>query len=386
MYLPIFLLSFSVLATAQTPAKPASQTGASRPESIARDEAIALTQGWAMLAEGKADRAASRAAEILTVYPRSAAALSLAVEASIAQAGAPAGLTQYERWLGSRAFEEPAIVRRIAVALLQEVARGEPMDTARLEALRALANDGDRAAVSALTSGSRSGNTAEARVMAAMGDARSVKMLIAELNGNGGNLTSTIEALGESGSQAAVTPLVQQLQHRAPEVRAAAADALGNLGKRYDVVESLKLALKDQNNYVRTRAAAALFGLGDMSGLTLLQGLLQEESARSRLIAAQAMAAAPDAAWIDLVRRLTAEAEPEVRIGAARLLLPHDPEYARPILERGMNDANPAIRDMASESIGEAAARDLRSLRYFMSLNDRLGRVRAAARVLVLLR
>jgi hypothetical protein len=386
MYLPIVLLSFWVAAGAQTAAKPPGQTPASRPESITRDEAIALTQGWAMLAEGKADRAASRAGEILAVYPRSSAALSLAVEASIAQAGAHAGLTQYERWLGTRPFEEPAIVRRIAAALLQEVAREEPMDTARLEALRALANDGDRTAVSALTTASRSGNSPETRVMAAMGDARSVKMLIAELNGTGGNLTSTIEALGDSGSRAAVTPLVQQLQHRAPEVRAAAADALGKLGKRYDVVESLKPALKDQNGYVRTRAAAALFGLGDMSGLTLLQGLLQEESARSRLIAVQAMASSPDAAWIDQARQLTSASEPEVRIGAARLLLPHDPQYARPILERGMNDENPAIRDLASESIGEAAAGDLRALRYFMRLNDRLGRVRAAARVLVLLR
>lgn len=385
MYLPIVFLSFSILTAAQTPAKPATQAPPPRPGSITQDEAVALTQGWAMLAEGKAERAASRASEILSVYPRSTAALTLAVEAHIAQAGAHAGLAQYERWLGTRAFEEPSIVRRIAVALLQEVARDGSMDTARLEALRALASDGDRAAVSALTEGSRSGRTPETRVMAAMGDARSVKLLIAELE-NGGNVTSTIAALGESGAQAAVAPLVRQLQNRAPEVRGAAADALGKLGKRYDVVESLKAALKDQTSYVRTRAAAALFGLGDTSGETLLQGLLQEESARSRLIAVQAMAASPDAAWIDQVRRLTAAGEPEVRIGAARLLLPHDPDYARPILERGMNDENQAIRDMASEAIGEAASGDLRSLRFFMRLNDRLGRVRAAARVLVLLR
>ena len=221
--------------------------------------------------------------------------------------------------------------------------------------------------------------------MAAMGDERSVKVLIAQLD-NGGNTTSIIGALAESGSRSAVAPLVQQLQHRTPEIRGAAADGLGKLGKRYDVIESLKPALKDQDGYVRTRAAAALFGLGDMSGLALLQALLQEESSRSRLIAAQAMASSPDGLWMDQVRNLTSASEPEVRIGAARLLLPHDPEYARRILERGMNDENPAIRDLASDSIGEAAAGDLRALRFFMKLNDRLGRVRAAARVLVLLR
>ena len=89
---------------------------------------------------------------------------------------------------------------------------------------------------------------------------------------------------------------------------------------------------------------------------------------------------------MDQVRNLTSAGEPEVRIGAARLLLPHDPEYARRILERAMNDDNPAIRDIASEAIGEAFSSDLRTLRFFMKLNDRLGRVRAAARVLVLLR
>src|SRR5688572_22430347 len=358
MYLPTVLFSCFSLIAAQTPARPASSKPP-RPGTIAADEAIALTQGWAMLAEGHADKAAARASEILAVYPRSAAALSLAVEANIARAGAHAGLAQYELWLGSRALEEPSIVRRIAVALLQEIARDGNMDTARLEALRALANDGDRAAVSALTEASRAGNTAETRVMASMGDERSVKTLVALLNDNGGNAMSIIGALAESGSKSAVAPLVQQLHHKVPEVRAAAADGLGKLGKRYDVIESLEMALKDQSSYVRTRAAAALFGLGNMSGLTLLQGLLQDESARSRLIAAQAMASSPDALWMDQVRNLTSAHEPEVRIGAARLLLPHDPEYARRILERGMNDENPAIRDMASESIGEAAAGDL---------------------------
>jgi HEAT repeat protein len=123
-----------------------------------------------------------------------------------------------------------------------------------------------------------------------------------------------------------------------------------------------------------------------MSGLTILRGLLQEESAKSRLIAAQAMASAPDALWMDQVRRLTSDGEPDVRIGAARLLLPHDPELARQILERGMNDENPAIRDLASAGFSEAAAGDLRMLRHFLKLNDRLGRVRAAARILELLR
>jgi HEAT repeat protein len=367
----------------QTPPKP---TVPARPGTIPPDEAIALTQGWAFLAEGHLERAAARAADVLNVYPRSIGALVLAVEAEIARSGAPAGLAQYERWLGSRALEEPAVVRRIAVALLQETVGDGQADAARLEALRALAHDGDRAAVAELTSAVNANSPAETRLMAAMGDARSVKSLIALLDANAGNAMSIIDALAQSGSKAAVAPLVQRLQHPSPEIRGAAAEGLGKLGKRYDTVAPLQAALKDQSSYVRTRAAAALFQLGDMSGLTLLRGLFQEESAKSRLIAAQAMASSPDGLWMDQVRRLTSAAEPEVRVGAARLLLPHDPELARQILERGMSDPNPAIRDLASAGLGEAAAGDLRMLRHFLKLSDRLARVRAAARLLALTR
>lgn len=367
----------------QTSGKPAPT--AARPGAIPSDEAIALTQGWAFLAEGHLDRAAARAADILRVYPHSVGALVLAVEAEISRAGAQAALAQYERWLGNRALEEPAVVRRLAVALLQETVRhGQP--DARLEALRALANDGDRSAVTVLTQAVNAGSPAETRLMAAMGDERSVKSLIALLDKDAGNATSIIEALAQSGSKSAVAPLMERLSHHAPEVRGAAAQGLGHLGKRYDVAAALQGALKDQSSYVRTRAAAALFQVGDMSGLTLLRTLLQEESATSRLIAAQAMASSPDGLWMDQVRRLTSAAEPEVRIGAAHLLLPHDPELARQILERGMSDANPAIRDLASEGLADAVAGDLRMLRHFLKLNDPLARVRAAARILVVTR
>jgi len=357
-----------------------------KPGAIDVEEATALTQGWALLAQGLLNDAAKRAAQVLASYPKSASSVTLAVEVDIARAGSRAGLDQYERWLGARALEEPSIVRRIAFVLLRETVVEGPEDAARLEALRALAADGDASATAEMSSGVETGSVPEARALASLGNEAAVKALIAQLNGGARNAASTIEALAQSGSTLAVAPLTARLQDRSPEIRGAAVEGLGTLGSRYDLVERIKPVLADKTGYVRIRAAAALFRLGDMSGLSMLQELYAAEAAASRLIAAQAMASQPDSLWMDQVRRLTSATEPEVRIGAARLIAPHDPELARRVIDQGMADRNPAIRDMAAEALSDVVATDLRALRHLLRLPDRLARARAAAHILALVR
>ena len=135
---------------------------------------------------------------------------------------------------------------------------------------------------------------------------------------------------------------------------------------------------------MRVKAAGALYGLNDMSGLQILQDLMQAEPSASRLIALQAMASRPDAVWLEQVRRLASAAEPEVRVGAARLLGPHDPELARKVLQGAMNDPNPAIREMAADALGRSRPTDFPTLRRLMKSSDRLTGVRAASRLLAL--
>jgi HEAT repeat protein len=163
-------------------------------------------------------------------------------------------------------------------------------------------------------------------------------------------------------------------------------EALGELGQRYPLADRIKPLLSDPVSLVRVKAAGALVGLGDMSGLQLLQELATSEAAVSRLIAAQAMASQPDAQWLDLVRRLTSEAEPEVRVGAATLLVPHDPEMARKVLDEALRDGNPAIRQMVEEASLELLPADLRSLRLMLRSSAALARARAAGRILALVR
>ncbi len=104
------------------------------PGVVSVEQAIALTNGWARLAEGQSGPAADAAQALLAKHPRSAAALAFAVDATIARSGAAAALGQDETWLGSRLLDEPLAVRRIAHAMLWEEASQRQDVMARVEA------------------------------------------------------------------------------------------------------------------------------------------------------------------------------------------------------------------------------------------------------------
>ena len=361
---------------------------ASTPGAMSVEERTLIAQGWALLAQGLLDDAHARAAKALEASPRNLSALMLAVEVAITRSGAQAGLAQYERWLEQR-MEEPAIVRRVAVALLRESAAQSGDVAARLAALRALAADGDAAAAADLSEAAAGGGAAERRALASLGNERAINALIADLKNGTGNALTTIDALGDSGSKLAIPPLVDRLQHSAPEIRGSAVESLGKLAKTlnaYELVPRIKPLLQDRSSFVRVKAAGALYGLHDLSGLQVLQELLQADSAASRLVALQAMASRPDVAWLEQVQRLASATEPEVRVGAGRLLAAHDPELARKVLEGVQSDPNPALKEMASDAIGTVEATDLPTLRRYMKSSSRLTGVRAAARLLAVLR
>jgi HEAT repeat protein len=379
----IAVLFVAGTTSAQQPsaAKPRRQTPAARlPGAVSVQEATEVTNGWALLAEGQAAQAAARAARVLAAHPRSGAALTLAIEAEIARVGSTAALDQYERWLGRRPLDEPAAVRRIAHALLREEAAQRQDAAARREALEALAEEGEGSAAKELaraTTGARKQGNAD-------DDGQSVNTLIAQLDRHGDDVR-TIEALGASGSQQAVQPLVRQLNDGRIEVRGAAAEALGRIGDR-DAIASIKPMLSDRNIYVRVKAAGALLRLDDDSSLPMLQGMLLDASADTRLAAAEALASRADAAWLVAVRQLTEESDPAIRAAAARLLAPQEPEVARPVLQSLVSDENAAVRELASQGLSEAIPDDLPSLRGLLRSPTPLTRVRAARRVLTITR
>jgi len=381
-----FTLALVSVASAQRQPRqqaPVARPAPRQPGAIAAEVAIQITNGWALLTEGRPAEAAAKADQVLVADPRSLAALELAIEASLARGGALAGLDRYERWLGQRTLEEPAVLSRIGLAMLHEETAQRQDVPARTEALIALANEGDRAAQAELQQGG-SGPTST-RALASAGDGRAVKKLIAQLDGGSPAPDRDIEALGDSGNPAAVGPIVRYLGDSRDEVRGAAAQALGKLGDRR-VIAQISPLVSDRSSFVRIRAAGALERLGDNSGLPMLQQLIADESPAVRLAAAQAMSNGPDTSWLTVVRQLASDPNPEIRAGAAHLLAPHDPELSLKVLESLAADENPAIRDLASRAVGDVVTSDLTTLRRLFRTSQRLTRVRTAVRVLALTR
>lgn len=344
------------------------------------EEAVLLTNGWARIAEGQFAIAANSARAYLTAHPHSLAALSLLVDAMIPVSGATAGLDQYEAWLGSRTLEEPMVVRRIAHAMLWEEASQQQDILVRIEALHALANDGDAAAARELARAVSSRDAAQSKAATGAGDNRGVPSLIDALNGGGSPVTA-INALGASGSAEAVPALQALLNDDRIEVRGAAAEALGRIGNR-QVTARLKPLLADHNVFVRTKAAEALLRLEDESGLSMLQQMLQDAEPEIRLSAAEALADRADSAWQSTVYQLLQDQDPVVRVGAAHLLATRDPDTARATLESLANDENAAIRELATSKLGDVATNDLPGLRRMLRAPVRTTRVKGAAGIL----
>lgn len=367
---------------AQTSVKPAPEAPTATPEQL---EAAGLANGWLLLARGRTADAATAAAALLAKYPRSAASLTFAVEAEIARGGWVAGLDQYERWLGGR-FEQVVVVRRVARALLREISEQPQNPTARLESLKALAEDGDSLAIDTLRKAAGTGGYPEARALAAQGDAGGVGILIAGMNAGALDNLEAIRALGSSRSALAAPALLAQLDSPKPEVRGAAADALGHIGGQ-DVVSRLQAVLRDESTgYVRGRAAAALYRLGDDSGVAILRNLATAASSIGRLVAAEALSPRPDSSWGPLVESLLTADEPDVKLAAANLYLRVDPGRARDVLEELSRSPNAAIREQAGLALGAASANDVPALRRLLRSADRLTRVGAARAILALSR
>lgn len=367
-------------AFATVAATPQTENSQAQPLS---DEAV-LADGWSRLAKGDASGAAQDAARVLAANPLSVAAAALAVEAGLASGGWKAGLTAYDRWMATRHLDDGYLLRRIARAALVETSQKTQDLTAKLEALRALAADGDGDAAAALESASAGGGFAETRELAANGDEAAVKRLIARLASTPAK-GPIIDALAQSGSRLAVQPLTTLLSDPSDSNRAAAADGLGRLGAT-DAIPQLQALLKDPVFSVKLKAAGALYQLNDSSGVAFLNEVAASEHSAIRVAAAAELAAHPDASWEGMVRDLTADPDPVVRMQAAKLIAPYDQPLAKRVLDELMRSDNVGIREAASEAVVAKVANDLATLRQLLRSADDRVLVQASGRILELTR
>jgi HEAT repeat protein len=370
-------------AVCAAPSRGGAQSQATVPSpAVSVEEAAKITSGWALIAQGRQQEAVDYALSVLTQFPRSPAALTLAIEAVIAGRGAFSSLDVYERWLDGRAADEPFVLRRISAAFLFEWARQTTDVTARMDALKALVGEGVTEAAAVLADGAGAGGIAESRALVALGNAQAIDRTVSQMKAAPGLKLTQILTLAESRSPLVVQPLVDVLGDEKPENRAAAADALGRIG-RQEAVAPLKARLDDADGRVRLSVAGALLRLGDSSGIELVRGLAASEFALVRRSAAILLASQPDDAWKALVRGLASDPDPSIRVDAARLLAPHDPEFSQILLDGLLNDANPEIRDRAGLAMAETApVTSLPALRRLMRVGSGRVRVAAADRVL----
>jgi hypothetical protein len=350
-------------------------------QSRASAEAALLADGWALLAKGDANGAALVAAQAVARQPLSSAALALAVDADLARGGAAAALNTYEKWLGARKLDDVYGLRRVARGLLLESSAQGADPTARVDALRGLAADGDQSAAAAL----QQAVSADTRALAAAGDERAVNQILAQLRSMPGGKSPLITALAESGSRTAVPELTTLLADPSDTTRAAAADALGRLGAT-EAVPGLRLLLNDPLVNVRLKAAGALYRLNDTSGLAFLMELTQSEHATIRVAAAEQLASQPDAAWQSLVRSLADDPNPLVRLEAATLIAPHDPALAKTVLDELLRTGNVAIQEAAAAVVVDRVTADVATLRRLLRSTDLRVRAKAAGRLLDLTR
>jgi HEAT repeat protein len=348
-------------------------------------EASGLASGWVLLAEGRFAEAEGLSSRLLGQFPRNGAMLAVAVEAAIGARGARAALDVYEGWLGGRTAEEVGVLRRIGRATLFEQARQTADQRVRGDALKALAGDGETVASELLLASAITGNVTDIRTLAALGHPQAVERIIGRMRADPGSKLADILVLAESRSATAAGALAEVLRDVRPENRAAAAEALGRMGKP-DSIATLEPVLRDEHATVRLAAAGALLKLGDVSGLSMLRQLAASKEIGARRSAALLMSSQPDEAWRALVRGLASSADPAVRLDAARLLAPHEPEFSRALFESLAADANPAIRDEAAAAAAEAVGSTFADLRRTLRIGPARARVAAAARILSLTR
>jgi HEAT repeat protein len=158
-------------------------------------------------------------------------------------------------------------------------------------------------------------------------------------------------ALKESGHNARSVPaLLDALGDRRVWVRMAAAEVLGEIGKRRAVPDLIN-ALGDQSGGVRRNAAEALGRIGDARAVPALIEALRDANGEVRLVAARALARIGRAAVPALLDALSDE-DSDLRFGAAEALGEIGDRRAVPGLIHALRDEDAEVRRAAALALG----------------------------------
>jgi len=311
-------------------------------------DATALSRAYAALAAGRTADAQRVAEQLLADQPRHHGAATVAVLAA-SSSGSVTALDVYEAWLTASRHEDAFMLEPVAIAVLGQLGSGG-----------GIVQDEAKALLASLGVGGAPGSP-KPQTTADRG-----RELAADLgSAEGGSKVLRLRSLALTGYRDAAPQVLRLLTDPTPEIRAAAADTLGQLGAS-EAVTPLQAALADTASEVRVSAALALHRLGDASGDALVTELLASGIPDMQLQAADAMEADSPASWVPYIEPLLASDAPMTRLNAARLMLPVAPDKARPVLEGLFAHDNPVVVGEMAKTLVDQRLADLPTIRRLL--------------------
>lgn len=168
-------------------------------------------------------------------------------------------------------------------------------------------------------------------------------------------------ALGDYGQVGGVAPLTHALGDESARVRAVAATSLGRLGIRENQ-PLLRALTRDANMQVRAGAVEGLLRLGDTSAVLLAADLARHPDPSIRAAAAHALSATSDKQAVAILQMLLQDQQPQPRLLAAKAL-GKSAAPVTPLLKKGLQDSDVAIRLAAAGSLLQQLRRPARALK-----------------------
>ena len=376
-------LLFLCATAATSPAHAQTRDRASTPAAAASDTRI-LADGWSALASGQGAAAVQHADQILSRRPwdHSAAALKIA---ALSSADPTRGLESYETWMG-RGQDDAGLLDLVAREVMRAAASGsDPRLRREARQLMSAAH----LSLPAPAEGDAADTFAHDAALAQAGDASALQRLEA-MAGNPmvGDKTPLVKALEDVGTpgQAGLIEILKTGRGPAP---GDAARALGRLNAT-GAVPALKQAMNTPEPYTRSSAAVALALLGDSAGEQAVSGMLDSQVPDIRLMAAEAWRG-QDGPWVSAVMPLLDNQDGLIRLRAAGLIAPVNPDAARRVLDQASGDPNPVVRSEALAITARAAldhptVADLPGLRKRLRDADPAVRMYAAAAIMAVAR
>jgi len=181
--------------------------------------------------------------------------------------------------------------------------------------------------------------------------------------------------LGQLRYKPATVDLIDRLSDTDPEVRAAAAEALGKIGAKA-AIQALENRMNDnaEESKVRVSAAVALGKMGNKKAIEFLINMLTDQDEVVRVRAASALSEVGKPA-VDLLLEALKSKEAQKRWGAAKALGEIGCKEAIPALAKATKDENEDVRIASVVSLGRIG--DERAIQTLIeALDDKSERVR----------